>query len=112
MLLGPVDFEAENESVTLTTSSGVHWDRSIESKLWFRGNLEKWLYEGGISDLIVSVMDVKKSLKELATGDSVTNIDRYVWGRFTWFSKNQIKNTRSNFMHVIRMPFEVPRIII
>ena len=67
MLLGPVDFEAENEPITLATSSGVVWDRSIELKLRFRRNYEKWLYEGGISDLIVSTMDVKKSLKELAT---------------------------------------------
>ena len=67
MLLSPVDFEAENEPITLTTSSGVVWDRSIELKLRFQRNLEKWLYEGGISDLIVSAMDVKKSLKELAT---------------------------------------------
>ena len=67
MLLGPVNFEAEHESIILATSSRVVWDRSIELKFQFQRNLEKWLYQGGISDLIVLVIDVKKSLKELAT---------------------------------------------
>ena len=46
--VGSCDFEAENEPITLATSSEVVWDRSIELKLQFQRNLEKLPYEGGI----------------------------------------------------------------
>ena len=67
ILFGPDDLDGENELITLVTSSGVVWDRNIELELRLRRNLEKWLYVGGISDLMESAIDVKKSLKELAT---------------------------------------------
>ena len=67
MLLGPEDFEVENEPITLVISSGVVGAKKMEWGFGILKNLEKWLWLGGNLDLMVSAMDIKKSLKWLVT---------------------------------------------
>jgi len=52
--------------MTLEISSGVVGVRNIEFGFGFFINLEKWLWEGDISDQMESAMEEKKLLKELA----------------------------------------------
>ena len=63
ILLGPVDLDVDRELITLTISSGVEGTKNIECKLRLRRKSEKFLFVGGIVSLMVSAMDVKKSLK-------------------------------------------------
>ena len=67
ILFGPDAFDKENELMTLVTSSGVVGDKKIDLGLEFRRDLEKLCLVGGTVDLMVSAIEVKKSLKELAT---------------------------------------------
>jgi hypothetical protein len=67
ILFGPDDLVAENESTISETSSGVVRDIKKEVGFRFLRKCEKrWLVDG-IVDLTLSAIDVKKSLKRLAT---------------------------------------------
>lgn len=75
MLFGPEDLDSEKFPIILVISSGVVGLRKRELGFLNLRNLEKWEFDGGILDLIVSATDVKKSLKWLATSSGLDEME-------------------------------------